>query len=109
MRFGADWALKRWWPEPALAFPWATLAVNFAGCFAIGLGVGLLPKETQTWGPELRSLLLVGVCGGLTTFSAFANQTLVLGSGKALINISASVVGGLALAWLGLTISGARA
>jgi fluoride exporter len=108
LRFGADWLLKRLWPEQALAFPWATLAVNFIGCFAIGLGVGLLPKETENWGPELRSLLLVGVCGGLTTFSAFANQTLALGSGKALINVALSVAGGLALAWLGLTLAGAR-
>jgi fluoride exporter len=109
MRFGADALVKRLWPEQALAFPWATLVVNLIGCFAIGLGVGLLPADDKAWGPELRSLLLVGICGGLTTFSTFANQTLSLDSGKALINVAASVIGGLALAWVGLAISGGRA
>jgi CrcB protein len=108
LRFGSDWLLRRWWPEQALAFPWATLAVNFIGCFAIGLGVGLLPADDKSWGPELRSLLLVGICGGLTTFSTFANQTLALNGGKALINVAASVIGGLALAWVGLALSGGR-
>jgi len=109
LRFGADLALKRWLPGPAAAFPWATLAVNFIGCFAIGLGIGLLPADDRALGPELRALLLAGICGGLTTFSTFAQQTLAASPAKGLINVAASVVGGLALAWVGMWISGGRA
>ena len=109
LRYGIAIGLERLAPKFALTFPWATLVANFIGCFAIGLGVGLLGREGVKWGPELQLLLLVGVCGSLTTFSTFANQTLELAPGKALLNIGASVAGGLFLAWLGLTLAGGRA
>ena len=50
----------------------------------------------------------MGFCGGLTKFSTFANQTLALDTGKGMINVAASVLGCLFMAWLGLTISGTR-
>ena len=108
IRYGIDVGLKRLAPNFALAFPWATLIVNFIGCFAIGLGVGFLGREGVKWGTELQLLLLVGVCGSMTTFSTFANQSLELTPGKAMLNIGASVAGGLFLAWLGLTLAGGR-
>lgn len=108
LRYGIDIGLARLAPKFAMAFPWATLAANFIGCFALGIGAGLLGREGVKFGPELQLLLLVGVCGGLTTFSTFASQTLDLNSGKAMINIAASVAGGLFLAWLGLMITGGR-
>ena len=107
MRWGIALGFEHMWPNFAEKFPSGTMMANFIGCFAIGLGLGLLPKE-GTWGPDLRVLLLIGVCGSLTTFSTFASQTLDLAPGKAMINIGASVVGGLFLAWLGLTLTGAR-
>ncbi|MEZ5992337.1 MAG: CrcB family protein [Planctomycetota bacterium] len=108
MRYGIAMGFERIAPKFASAFPWATMVANFVGCFAIGIGVGLLGREGVKWGSELQLLLLVGVCGSLTTFSTFANQTLDLAPGKALLNIGASIAGGLFLAWLGLTLSGAR-
>ncbi|KAA0216199.1 CrcB family protein [bacterium] len=108
IRYGAELALKSVVPACAAAFPWATLLVNLAGCFAIGLGYGWLARDSQPWAEELRALLLVGVCGGLTTFSSFANQTLALDSGKGLLNVAASVLGCLAMAWAGLALSGGR-
>lgn len=108
MRWGIAMGLQWKWPKFAETFPYATLIANFIGCFAIGLGVGLLGREGVKWGAELQLLLLVGVCGSLTTFSTFANQTLDLAPGKALLNIGISVAGGLFLAWLGLTLTGAR-
>jgi fluoride exporter len=108
LRYGVDVGLKRLAPGFALSFPWATMIVNFVGCFAIGLGVGFLGREGVRGGPELQLLLLVGVCGSVTTFSTFANQTLELTLGKALLNIGASVAGGLFLAWLGLSLAGGR-
>lgn len=109
MRYGISLSLERFAPKFAAVFPWATLVANFIGCFAIGIGVGLLGRDGVKWGAELQMLLLVGVCGSLTTFSTFANQTLTLSPGKAMLNIGASVAGGLFLAWLGLFIAGGRA
>ena len=59
------------------AFPAATLLVNVSGCFAIGI---LLTLLTERWGadPAWRLLLVVGLLGGYTTFSAFAYETLAL-------------------------------
>ena len=53
-----------------LSLPWGTLAVNVAGCFAIGMLSGLgtaLPAAA-------RLLLITGLCGGFTTFSTFMNK-----------------------------------
>lgn len=106
-RYGTDLAFKQAAPELAAAFPYATLCVNLAGCLVIGLGYGWLSRDSS-YVDELRALLLVGFCGGLTTFSTFANQTLALDTGKGLLNVAASVLGCLFMAWLGLTLSGAR-
>lgn len=108
VRYAAALGMERLSPRAAAAFPWATLAVNVAGCFAIGLGYGLLERQGLRYASELRALLLIGFCGGLTTFSTFANQTLALTSGKALVNVAASVAGSLGAAWLGLLLSGVR-
>ena len=48
---------------------WGTLLVNVAGSFVLGLVVGAAPTE------HAMALLGTGVCGGLTTYSAFAVQT----------------------------------
>lgn len=58
-------------------FPWATLTINIAGSFAIGLVWGAFGSSEwfQQWG---RALLVVGLLGGFTTFSAFSLETLNL-------------------------------
>lgn len=55
--------------EPA--FPWATLTVNVAGCFVMGLAVVTI-LERFGGSPELRAFFMTGVLGGFTTFSAFS-------------------------------------
>ncbi len=52
-------------------FPWGTFAVNFVGSFAIGCMAEALLRGL---GPqtELRLLIVTGVLGGFTTFSAFS-------------------------------------
>lgn len=53
-------------------FPWATLLINVVGSLLIGwLMARLGPLENST-AASLRSLLVTGVCGGFTTFSAFS-------------------------------------
>ena len=67
----------RHWLGPA-AFPWGTLAVNAAGCLAIGI---LAPALVR--GSQAHALLVVGVLGGFTTFSAFSWETVeLLGAGQ---------------------------
>jgi len=58
-------------PAAASAFPWATLTVNVAGSFAMGLLAGWLTRF-GAHGENWRLLLGVGVLGGFTTFSAFS-------------------------------------
>lgn len=58
-------------------FPLATFTVNLIGCFLIGLLLGLLERQHWTT-PDLKFLLVVGFCGGFTTFSAFAFENLSL-------------------------------
>ena len=58
-------------------FPWATLLVNLAGCFLIGLLWGMFSKSA-TEGSNWALLLTVGLCGGFTTFSTFSKEALML-------------------------------
>ncbi len=82
---------------PSAAFPWATLAVNVVGSFAMGLLAGWLAR---TGGNEsLRLLLGVGVLGGFTTFSAFSLEIVQLAqrgqTGVAALYMALSLGGGV--------------
>jgi CrcB protein len=60
-------------------FPWGTLAVNVFGCLLVGvLGAMFEPSSPLHVRQDLRVLLIVGVLGGFTTFSAFSLETLLL-------------------------------
>jgi len=59
-------------------FPWGTLVVNIVGSFVIGVFGGLGPDGTDWVGPSVRQFVMVGLCGGYTTFSSFSLQTLTL-------------------------------
>jgi len=90
-------------------FPWATLLVNTVGSFMIGwlmtrLG-GIEPLGMSRW----HALLVVGFCGGFTTFSTFSWQTLELmqrGEWSAAIgNVVLSVSLCLAGVWFGFRLA----
>ncbi|MSO76126.1 MAG: fluoride efflux transporter CrcB [Alphaproteobacteria bacterium] len=80
-------------------FPWGTLIVNILGSFVIGLVAGL------TTSADVRLFVMVGLCGGYTTFSAFSLETLALMQdgawGKAGLYIALSLIACLAAVWLG--------
>jgi fluoride exporter len=60
-------------------FPWGTLVVNVAGSLLIGvLAAGIVPGGRWVLPFPARELLIVGVLGGYTTFSAFSLQTFTL-------------------------------
>ncbi len=85
--------------------PWATLATNLTGSFIIGLVWGLYAGEEwfQSWG---RLMLVVGLLGGFTTFSAFSLGTIQLLEGGRvpllLAYLSSTLFGCLIAVWLGL-------
>lgn len=55
-------------------FPWGTLTVNLLGCFVFGIIFALFSKYYTIDSPWC-SLLTTGICGGFTTFSTFANES----------------------------------
>ena len=90
-------------------FPWATLAINIAGSFTIGVlwALGQDQPWFESWG---RPLLVVGVLGGFTTFSAFSLETVTLiETGRHLQAFGyafASVVACVAMTLLGQRLAG---
>ncbi len=79
------------------SLPWGTIGINIIGSFIIGLfGALTLAHGRFPVSDNLRLFVMVGVCGGFTTFSSFSLQTLeLLRSGaivRAAVNVVASVV-----------------
>jgi CrcB protein len=60
-----------------MSIPVGTLAVNVIGSFLIGFLIGVAEKS-PVMTVELRMLLMVGLCGGFTTFSTFTGENLML-------------------------------
>jgi CrcB protein len=85
-------------------FPYGTLAVNVAGCFAVGAFMAAFESRLNA-PPEVRVFFVVGILGGFTTFSAFGYETdALLRDGevhRAVWNIAANVGLGLVAVVLG--------
>ena len=87
-------------------FPWGTLIVNVVGSFIIGFFATLTGPDGRVFvGTTARQFVMIGLCGGYTTFSSFSIQTLELVHDgewlQAGANIVASVVLCLLAVWLG--------
>ncbi|MGC1215108.1 MAG: CrcB family protein [Micromonospora sp.] len=90
-------------PHPPTGFPWATFAVNLAGCLLIGVLMAVIGARPA--GPLVRPFLGVGVLGGFTTFSAYVvdiQRTVAAGAaGTALAYLAATLLGALLAVWAG--------
>lgn len=87
-------------------FPYGTLTVNIIGCFLIGCIATLFAEYYKSASPYITLFLTVGFLGGLTTFSSFSNETMILiRTGEfisALLNVGLNTIGGLIAVWLGM-------
>ena len=88
------------------AFPWGTLAVNVAGCFAIGVVAAFAAERLP--GETTRLFLMTGLLGGFTTFSAFSLDAVALwergDAGLAGAYVAASVLVSIAALFAGLAL-----
>ena len=90
---GVDQALTK----GSSIFPWGTIIVNISGCLVIGFFATVTGSEGR-WlvHPLVRPFVMIGICGGYTTFSSFSLQTLNLWNDnqrwEALANVLISVV-----------------
>jgi CrcB protein len=87
-------------------FPWGTFAVNVVGSFIIGFFATLTGPDGRVYvGTTGRQFVMVGLCGGYTTFSSFSLQTLnLMNDGewfRAGANIGLSVLCCLVAVWVG--------
>lgn len=77
-------------PHPAGGWPWATFTVNLAASLLVGLVAGFAYwRHAADW---VRPLLMTGFLGGLSTFSAFAVDTVTLADGGSATLATAYVV-----------------
>ena len=102
MRFGTGLALKSWGPGGAETFPWGVLTANV---LATGLLAWVAVAGAEVWGKSspMWFFMTVGVCGGFSTFSTFAWDTLRLWdhghAGLAAMNVALSVAGCVFVSW----------
>ncbi len=88
-------------------FPYATLAVNVAGSFVLGL---LVEMMALFWSPGegLRAFMVVGMLGAFTTFSTFSLDVAVLYGRGALLAAAAYIIASVVLSivalFLGLAV-----
>ena len=94
------------------SFPWGILIINIVGSLVIGFfatltGVG----GRYLVAPDARQFVMVGICGGFTTFSSFSLQTLNLLLDGYVLRAGANIVGSVVLCllavWLGYLLASA--
>jgi len=90
------------------SIPVGTMIVNVGGSFLIGLLVGISEKSALL-SADLRMLLMVGLCGGFTTFSTFAGENLALMQNGQFLSVflytALSIILGFTAVYLGFVTS----
>ena len=117
---GALGSVGRFWLSGFVAnrfgetFPWGTIIVNVTGSFVIGV-IGALASPEGRMDSQSRAFatqfLMIGVCGGYTTFSSFSWQTLRLLQDREWLyaggNVILSVTLCMIAVWLGYALGSA--
>lgn len=95
------WAAGLW----GATFPYGTLIVNIVGCFIIGIFMTAITEKIIVH-PHWRLFIIVGIVGGLTTFSSFSYETVTLVAEHAvdlaMYNVAANMMIGFAATWTGI-------
>ena len=104
-RYGLSGVIAKRYGE---TFPLGTLTVNLIGCFLVGL-LFYLMQERFLVNQNVRTIILIGLLGGFTTFSSLGLQTFTLLQdgevGLAAVNLGASNLIGLLMVWVGYTLA----
>ena len=113
---GALGTTARYWLSGVVArsvgetFPWGTLVINVTGSFVIGFFGALTGPDGRLFvGSTARQFVMIGMCGGYTTFSSFSLQTLnLMNEGewfRATANIGLSVLLCMIAVWVGVVLA----
>jgi CrcB protein len=96
---GAIGSMARFWLSvhvallTGLAFPWGTILVNIIGSLVIGFVATLTGPSGRLVVPvDAQAFVMVGLCGGFTTFSAFSLQTFELARDGRLMHAGANIM-----------------
>lgn len=108
-RYACSGLIADWFGQ---TFPLGTLVINVLGSFVIGFFATLTgPDGRLLVSGDVRQFVMVGLCGGYTTFSAFSLQTLSLAQDGEFIRAGLNVVGSVVLClfsvWLGYVAAAA--
>ncbi len=80
------------------SLPWGTILINIVGSFVIGLfGTLTLADGRYPASESARLFVMIGLCGGFTTFSSFSLQTLDLLRNGAVVRASANIAASVIL------------
>jgi CrcB protein len=108
---GAIGTTGRYWLSGVVArtfgetFPWGTLIINVTGSFVIGFFAALTGPDGRVFASSTtRQFVMVGLCGGYTTFSSFSLQTLNLMNDGEWANAGANIVLSVVLCLLGVWV-----
>jgi CrcB protein len=113
---GAVGTTARYWLSGVVArsvgetFPWGTLVINVTGSFVIGFFGALTGPDGRVFvGSTARQFVMIGICGGYTTFSSFSLQTLnLMNDGewfRAGANVCLSVLLCMIAVWVGVVLA----
>lgn len=106
---GALGTTGRYWLSGLVArligetFPWGTLLINVTGSILIGFFATLTGPDGRVFvGSTGRQFVMIGICGGYTTFSSFSLQTLNLMNDREWFYAGANILLSVALCLIGV-------